>query len=359
MTTATSTPTVELARSLADTLLRPRAEQVDRTAVPRSHLDAWGSAGLLGLAGPPAYGGGGAPAQVVREVAELLAGACGATWFVATQHAMPLGTVAASTNDALKQRLLRGLCTGRLLSGVAVAHLRRPGPPAVTATRADGGWRFDGHVGWMTSWGICDVFLLAGVSADGDAVLAMVPAREGAGLTASAPMQFAAMSATGTVTLELSGFQVADADVASVVPAADWLAVDAAKTANASPHTFGLQREAVRRLAETASRRDDGTAAALAQQLGREGERLRRVAYTLIDDVPVHERIEDRLAVRAASLELVVRTTTALVAATGGSAMALDAAPQRLVREAVFQLVQAQTAPIREATLQLLRELGA
>ena len=359
MTTATSTPPVELARSLADDLYRPAAQKVDQSVVPRSHLDAWSGAGLLGLAGPTAYGGGGAPASVVRDVMEVLAGACGATWFVATQHAMPLATVAASKNDALKERLLHAMCTGDSLSGVAVAQLRRPGPAAVTATRTDGGWRFDGHVGWMTSWGICDVFLLGGVTADGDVVLAMVPAREGHGLTASEPMALAAMQATQTVTLDLDGFEVEDADVASVMPLADWLAVDAAKTANPSPHTFGLQREAVRRLADTASRRDDGTAAALAQQLGREGERLRRVAYTLIDDVPAQEQIEDRLSVRAASLELVLRATTALVAATGGSAMALDAAPQRLMREAVFHLVQAQTAPIREATLQLLRESGA
>ena len=347
---------MEVARTLARELIRPQAEEVDRTVVPRSHLDAWGRAGLLGLAGPASYGGGAAPASVVREVTEVLAGACGATWFVATQHAMPLATVAASTNGGLKDRLLRGMCTGAVLSGVAVAQLRRPGVPAVGATRTDGGWRFDGHVGWMTSWGICDVFLLAGVTAGGDAVLAMVPAREAEGLTASEPMALAAMSATRTVTLDLDGFPVADDDVASVVPLADWLEVDRAKTANASPHTFGLQREAVRRLAETASRRDDGTAAALAQQLAREGERLRRVAYTLIDDVPPQEHLEDRLAVRASSLELVVRTTTALVAATGGSAMALTAAPQRLVREAVFHLVQAQTGPVREATLQLLRE---
>lgn len=356
MTTATSTPPVELARSLADDLIRPAAEDVDRTVVPRSHLDAWGAAGLLGLSGPPAFGGAGAPAAVVREVTEVLAGACGATWFVATQHAMPLATVAASKNEGLQSRLLRGLCTGEVLSGVAIAQLRRPGPPAVTATRTEGGWRVDGHVGWMTSWGICDVFLLGAVSPEGEIVLAMVPAREGAGLTASAPMQLAAMQATVTVTLDLDGYHVSEADVAAVVPAAEWLAVDAAKTANPSPHTFGLQREAVRRLSETASRRHDGTAAALAQQLGREGERLRRVAYTLLDDVPMMEQVPDRLAVRAASLELVVRTTTALVAATGGAAMAVAAAPQRLMREAVFQLVQAQTGPVREATLQLLRE---
>lgn len=295
----------------------------------------------------------------MREVAEQLAGACGATWFVATQHATPLAGLVASPNDALRDRLLPGMCDGRVLSGVAVAQLRRPGAPAVTAQRLPGGWSFDGSVGWLTGWGICDVLLLAGVSPVGEVVTALVPAEQAEGLTASAPLELAAMQATRTVRLELSGFAVDHADVVDVGDLAEWLAADALRTANAGPHHFGLQRECVRRLAETASRRDDGTAAALAQQLGQEGERLRRVAYVLLDDVPADEAVEDRLAVRASVLELGVRTATALVAATGGSAMARDAAPQRLVREAMFLLVQAQTGPVREATLQLLRDTGA
>jgi len=349
---------VERARRLADELLRPTAEQVDRTVVPRSHVDAWAREGLLGLAGPRAYGGGQASPAVVREVVEVLAGASGVTWFVVAQHATPLASLAASPNEDLRQRRLGGLCSGDLLAGVAFAHLRRPGPPAVRATRVAGGWRLDGRVGWMTSWGICDVMLLAGRSAD-EVVLALVDAREGEGLTASAPLELAAMQASRTVTLDLDGFRVEEADVVEVADATTWLAADARRTANPAPHTFGLQRECVRRLAELASRRDDGTAAALAHALGQEGERLRRVAGTLLDDVPPEELVEDRLAVRASSLELVLRTATALVAATGGSAMSLDAAPQRLVREAVFQLVQAQTAPVREAVLQLWRDTGA
>lgn len=74
------------------------------------------------------------------------------------------------------------------------------------------------------------------------------------------------------------------------------------------------------------------------------------VPRTHLDALPAGEQLEDRL---------VVRTTVALVAASGGSAMSRDAAPQRLAREAMFRLVQAQTGPTREATLQLLRELGA
>ncbi len=343
------TSPVLAARHLADDLLRPAAERVDASVVPRSHLDAIAAAGLLGVTAPREHGGGGHAAAVGREVVEELAAACGATWFVYTQHALPLATALRTTNPALFERR-RQLASGELLAGVAVAHLRRLGPPAVTAARVPGGWRFDGHVGWMTSWGICDVFLLAAVAGD-EVVLALLEAREQPGLRASAPMRLAAMTATRTVTLDLDGLVVADDDVLEVAAAEPWLEGDRHKTANPSPHTFGLQRECVRRLAETADRRGDVTAGALADQLRQQGEQLRTSAYQLIDDVPAAEWIDDRLAVRAESLELVVRSATALVVATGGSAMAADAAPQRLVREAVFQVVQAQTGPVREATL--------
>ncbi len=350
---------VERAQLLADELVRPQAEQVDRTVVPRTTLNAWAAAGLLGLAGPRSAGGGGASARVEREVQEVLAGACGATWFVATQHATPLATLAASGNSGLRERLLAPMCSGQVLAGVAFTHLRRPGPPRVTAVRRPGGWRFDGEVDWLTGWGLCDVVLLAGESPDGEAVFVLVPARDAAGLTASPPLALAAMQATRTVGVRLEGLVVPDADVVRVVDLATWREDDAVRAADARPHVFGLQRECVRRLRETAAARGDGAAAALAQQLSAEGERVRRVAYALADELPRGEALEDRMAVRAASLELAVRSATALVAASGGSAMLLDAAPQRLAREAVFYLVQAQTPAVREATLQLLRDSGA
>ena len=358
MTTETLPSPVLAARQLAEDLLRPQAERVDTGRVPRSHLDALAAAGLFGLTGPPAYGGGGAARPVAREVTELLAGADAATWFVLTQHAMPLAMLIASTNEPLRERLLRPLCTSTL-AGVAVANLRSPGRPAVTATRIDGGWRFDGQVGWMTSWGICDVVLLAGLSSDGQAVFALVPAVDAAGLTASPPMLLAAMQATSTVTLALDGLAVRAADIVAIEPVAAWLEVDRVKTANITPAVFGLLSDTVRRLTETASARGDTTAAELAERLRDEGDALRVQAYALIDHVPAAEQVEDRLAIRAEALELLVRSATALVTATGGSAMAVGSAPQRRLREAAFMLVQAQTGPVREATLQRLLERTA
>lgn len=350
---------VAVARDLADRVLRPQAERADTEGVRREVVDEVGRAGLLGLDGPRGYGGSAAPAPVRREVTELLAGADGATWFVTTQHAYPVQRLSASDNVALKERHLRALCTGGLLAGIAIAHVRRPGEPAVLATRTAGGWRFDGKVGWATSWGLADLLLLAGLTRDGELVQVLVPARDQPGLTASAPMRLAAMQGTRTVTLALAGVEVSDADVVEVVRAATWLEADRVKTANATPACFGLLHEVVARLTATAERRIDPTAADLARRLADDTAELRRAAYALVDHVPADEQVEDRLALRAAGLELAVRAATALVTATGGSAMALDAAPQRLAREALFQLVQAQTPPVREATLRRLGERPA
>ena len=346
-------PQVLAADALAEQVLRPHAEWVDQHLVPRTHLDALSQAGLLGVTAPAELGGGGAPAAVGRAVAETLAGACGATWFVWTQLALPLSTMVRAQHPRAGE-----LASGTLLSGVAVAHLRRPGPPAVTATPVASGWRLDGHVGWMTGWGLCQVFVLFALTAAGQVVSVLVEAKDQPGLTSSAPMRLAAMAATSTVVLDLDGLLVGPEAVVEVVDAAVWQAADSVKTVNASPHNFGLQRETTRLLALAAESHEDPTAARLATRLAEQGEQLRDTAYALIDEVPAGEQLDVRLAVRAQTLDLVMRSATALVAATGGSAMALDAAPQRLAREAMFQVVQAQTAPVREASLSLMLAQG-
>lgn len=341
MPSASEPSAVLAARSLADALLRPQAESVDVSGVPRSHLDAVAAAGLYGPLEP----------AVSRAVVELLAGADGSTWFVTAQHALPLLQAGAAGHPRLP-----GLVDGSTPAGVAFAHLRRS-PCPVTATRVDGGWRFDGTVDWTSGWGLVDLLLLGGRTPSGELVFALLPAVGQPGLAASAPLQLSAMQATQTVRLTLTGVRADDADVTLVVDAAEWLEADRLRTANAGPHTVGLVREAVDRLAQTGERRGEAAASALAVRLGERGEQLRAEAYRLVDDVDAAECVPERLAVRAALLELAVRATTALVTAVGGSATSRTSAPQRLAREATFHLVQAQTPAVREATLRRLAEL--
>ena len=146
-------PFVGAAEQIAAYLLVPNAEAVDRSEVPLGHVRQVAAAGLLAPTAPAELGGGGASPAVGRAVVEALAGACGATWFVCTQHGSPVRVLAQSDNTDLRDRLMRPLATGSTLAGIALAHLRRPGAPAVVGVAAPGGWSVTGDVAWLSSWG--------------------------------------------------------------------------------------------------------------------------------------------------------------------------------------------------------------
>lgn len=337
-----SHPLVARARRLADDLLAPQAEQVDQGEVPAGHLTEIRRSGLLGLNAPKEYGGAAAPSAVVRETAEILAGACCSTWFVQTQHHTPVLALAGSEGPA-RARLLGRLASGELLSGVAYAHLRAHPRTPVRATRERGGWRFDGTVPWYTGWGLNDVMLLAGVTEQDEALFAFTEAREQPGLRASAPMRLAALTAARTVSLDLTGLWLPEEAVALRAPRERWAATDRLKTLNAGPAVFGVARAALELV-------DEDTAEPLRARLGEVRDR----AYALADEARPHERPAERLALRTQAHEVLLAATTAAVVAGGGRSMLLTHRAQRLAREALFLMVQGQTRESRAAHLTAL-----
>ncbi len=90
-----------------------------------------------------------------------------------------------------------------------------------------------------------------------------------------------------------------------------------------------------------------------AEALGAEVEDCRARSYALADSA--HADATALVDARAESLAVAVRCATALVASVGGRAMALDHPAQRLLREAAFFTIQAQTPELRQATLAQLR----
>lgn len=319
-------------------MLAPAAQATDQAAVvPRSHLEALAGAGLMGLNGPPRE----SPA-VVREVYEALAGACGVTFFVWVQHHAPVRMLVGSENDALRDRYLDDLCTGRVLGGVAFAYLRRPDPPAVFATPMAGGYRIDGEAPWVTSWGLAGLFAVA--ARHGQQVIfflveTQAPASK---ISASAPLGLAAMGASSTVRVTFDGLFVPDTDVLSVMPFAEWQAQDRVATSKPSPAAFGIAGTCVRLLGDT--------------RLAAELDDCRARSYALADAGRTDDaHLAAMVEARAQSLALAVRAATALVAATGGRAMGLDHPAQRLLREAAFFTIQAQSPDVRRATLDQLR----
>ncbi|WP_133914424.1 acyl-CoA dehydrogenase family protein [Streptomyces sp. NBC_00582] len=335
-------PLVTRARRLADDLLAPHAEEVDQGEVPVGHLTEIRCSGLLGLNAPKAYGGAEAPGAVVRETAEILAGACCSTWFVQTQHHTPVLTLAKGEGP-VRERLLGRLATGDLLSGVAYAHLRAHPRIPVRAVRERGGWRFDGKVPWYTGWGLNDVLLLAGVTDTDEALFAFTEARDQPGLRASPPLRLAALTAARTVSLDLDGLWLPDDAVALRTPHTSWSATDRLRTVNANPAVFGIAEAALALV-------DEETAAPLRARL----TQVRDQAYALIDEAKPHEHLPERLALRTRSHALLQAATTAAVVTGGGRSMLLTSRAQRLAREALFLLVQGQTQESRRSHLDAL-----
>ncbi|SES23499.1 Acyl-CoA dehydrogenase, N-terminal domain [Streptomyces sp. yr375] len=335
-------PLVTAARRLADDVLAPHAEQVDQGEVPAGHLAEIRRSGLLGLNAPREYGGAAAPGAVARETAEILAGACCSTWFVQAQHHTPVLTLARSESPA-RERLLGRLATGELLSGVAYAHLRTHPRIPVRATRDRGGWRFDGTVPWYTGWGLNDVLLLAGVTDADEALFAFAQARDQPGLRASPPMRLAALTAARTVSLHLDGLWLPEEAVALRTPHHTWSTTDRLKTVNTNPAVFGITEAALTLLDET-------TAPPLRARL----TDVRREAYALADEAAPHEHLAERLALRTQAYEVMQATTTAAVVTGGGRSMLLTNKAQRLAREALFLMVQAQTTESRGSHLKAL-----
>ncbi|MGQ4377477.1 acyl-CoA dehydrogenase family protein [Streptomyces sp. SAS_267] len=344
-------PLVAAARELAAGVLAPRAEEVDRHGMPASSVEAVKRSGLLGVAAPVEAGGSAAPAAVVRETAEILAGACCSTWFVQTQHHTPVATLAKS-GLPVRERLLGPLARGELLSGVAYAQLRAHPRVPVRVTRERGGWLFDGTVPWYTGWGLNDVMLLAGVTRDDEALFAFTEAREQPGLRPSPPMRLAALTASRTVSLELDGLWLPDEAVALRTPYESWGVTDRPKNTNASPAVFGVTATAIGLLGA------DPSAGETADILRARLDEVRRRAYELADHPVPTERIEERLECKTRAYDVMRAATTAAVVAGGGRAMDLSSPAQRLAREGMFLLVQGQTAQVRTAHLGSLGSLG-
>ncbi len=331
---------------LVDEVLAPAAEATDQAdELPAGHFAALAELGLYGMVVPVERGGLGLSGPQSRRVLRRLGSGCGATAFAFAQHHGTLGAVAASANEALGQRWVPAL-TNDVLAGIAYAHVRRPGPPVLRARPAegDGGWILAGLAPWVTSWGRAEVLGVAALTDDGRLVWALVPAREGPGLTVTNRFELAVFGATATVALTFDDYRVGPDELIEVADAAAWSVGDRLRAARPNPLCLGVGDRALALLAEVAP----DEAAALVPGWDELGRRAEEQAVAVDRG---RADLETVAAARADTVLATQRLTIALLAAVGGKGMERSHPAQRLHREAGFYVVQAQNDAGRRAML--------
>jgi alkylation response protein AidB-like acyl-CoA dehydrogenase len=318
-------------------VLFPDAMRVDRLDVlPAAQLDALAAAGLYGAPAPAEDGGLGLDLRQLSAVAEELASGSLATAFVWIQHSRLLMTLAAGgAPEALRDRWLASACRGTTRGGIALTGLM-PGPAALRAEPAAGGWQLDGAAPWVTGWGLIDLLLVV-ARGPGDTVVTLImDAAAQPGLTVTR-QRLAAVDASVTVRLGFDGMQVPQARFAGQEPFDPAASSQPAALRLNGSLALGVARRCGRLLGP----------GPLDEELTACRERL---------DAALEADAGAMAPARAQASELAVRATAALAVRDGSSAITTASHAQRLAREAVFLLVFGSRPAIKAA---LLRRLGA
>lgn len=256
---------------------------------------------------------------------ELMSSACGVTTFVSSQHESACRRVMGTP---LAEQFLPEWTSGRRLAGICFAHIRRARVDVV-AELEGARLRFRGTAPWFTGWGLMQDVVVAGTTAEGDYLFAVIELDR----VKPGPIQpLCAMQASNTVSLELDLELPAERLLARVTPQ-ELASRDLANIVANSARSLGVTRAALALMPEPVLRR--------------EYESLRQRARHW-------QGGEDGLEIRARAVRLGLLAAQASLVAAGGRGNSLDHPAQRLVREAMFYSVTQLTRELGQTTIAAL-----
>lgn len=153
-------------RSFTDKNVRPRVAEAERDGRPPADLwEELGTAGMLGLMTPEAYGGSGADAVAVALVSEELSRACGGIAVSALVSAYMAGThIVHYGNDVQREAYCADIAAGTKIASIAVTEPGAGSDVSAISTRAERtktGYRINGRKMYITNAGLADVFIVA------------------------------------------------------------------------------------------------------------------------------------------------------------------------------------------------------
>lgn len=358
---------VRTARNLGETVLGPNAEISDQMAGPnRANFEALAESGLLGIGAPRSFGGLEASGATQREATLILASYCGVTTFIQAQHHGPCRMIASGPNARLRDLLLPDLARGKKMCAISFAHLRRPGAPVLRAEPVAGGLRLHGTAPWVTGWGLMNQVVFGATLPDGRFAYMWSPAdradfrevfadvelpADAGELRASAPLPLCAMNASATVELTCEGWFIPEEHRLSESDRDTMRRNDRNGVLGATTMPLGCGAASVRTLCAAAEKRSLPAIRRAATSFASEWEDLRAQIEEWLPRGAEPEAFETGVKLRAWCIQFGVRAAHAAVAASSGAANLRSHPAQRLLREAMFYTIQAQTQEVMDATL--------
>ena len=215
MPTPESADLIDLVRDIRRGELDPVAAGFEeRGEFPRDTFRLLGSAGILGLPYPAAYGGGEQPYEVYLQVLEELA----ASWLTialgVSVHTLSCHPVSTFGTPQQRERFLPDMLEGQLLGAYALSEAHSGSDAAALSTRAErlggGGYRINGAKAWITHAGQADyVNVMARTGGPGPSGIScfLVPG-DAPGLSASPPERKMGMTGSTTAALHLDDVEV-------------------------------------------------------------------------------------------------------------------------------------------------------
>ncbi|MGN6473401.1 MAG: acyl-CoA dehydrogenase family protein, partial [Mycobacteriales bacterium] len=206
---------IELVRELSRDELAPHAAaHEERAEFPRETIRLLGRSGLLGLAYPEEYGGGGMPYEVYLQVLEELATAWAAVALAVSVHTLSCYPVASFGTDEQRKAFLPDMLGGELLGAYSLSEATSGSDAASLQARArrDGdSYVLSGTKAWVTHGGFADyynVFCRTSDDARGGVSTLLVPA-DAEGLHPQPPERKMGLRSSATAQILLEDVRVA------------------------------------------------------------------------------------------------------------------------------------------------------
>jgi len=152
------------ARRLAETVIAPRAAEVDRSeAYPWDNVAALRDAGLLGYTIPQAYGGAGGSFLDAAIIIEEMARVCGVTGRIAVEANMGAISAVMHYGSEAQKRLAAELVLGGDKPAICITEPEAGSAATEMTTRADrraGHYVINGRKHWITGGGVSRLHLI-------------------------------------------------------------------------------------------------------------------------------------------------------------------------------------------------------